>query len=130
MSQKPVTGLLIDGTLNQEQGKLIQKALQNQPFISNKKSKTGRLITFEPSSRMPLDPTIYLKESIQDMVSLINGLVPHVDRYLVVVVSTFSKGYPKAFYGFSGYPCLNRQSNGRPYPKGQDPTSTVRKTHS
>ena len=84
MSQKPVTGLLIDGALNQNQGKLIQKALQNQPFISNKKSKTGRLITFEPSSHMPLDPTIYLKEPIQDMVSLINGLVPHVDRYLVV----------------------------------------------
>ena len=61
MSQKPVTGLLIDGTLNQDQGKLIQKALQNQPFISNKKSKTGRLITFEPSSHMPLDPTITLK---------------------------------------------------------------------
>lgn len=84
MSQKPVTGLLIDGALNQDQGKLIQKALENQPFISNKKSKTGRLITFEPSSHMPLDPTIYLKEAIQDMVSLINGLVPHVDRYLVV----------------------------------------------
>ena len=70
MSQKPITGLLIDGALNQDQGKLIQKALENQPFISNKKSKTGRLITFEASSRMPLDPTIYLKESIQDMISL------------------------------------------------------------
>ena len=115
MSQKPVTGLLIEGTLNQGQGKLIQKALENQPFISNKKSKTGRLITFDPSSHIPLDPTIYLKESIQDMISLINGLVPHVDRYLVVTENDidplyllFLKATKKTLHRFSRYPCLNR----------------------
>lgn len=92
-TKKPVTGLLIDGSLTKTQGQLIQKALQNQPFISNKKSKTGRLVTFEPSSHMPLDPTLYLKDNSQDMISLINGLASHVDRYLIATTTTIDPLY-------------------------------------